>query len=202
MKSFLISIRPKWVAKIFNGDKTAEIRRTAPKDWMDYLYGKTKIKPEPRTGYIYCTQGKPYLAYIDGKFYTQSDSTRRGPAGICFNGKVVAKFTLREVEQVMSEAQDTYCGDYDEVFFTKSLSEWELQEKTCVPIDEIRDYMSDGKAYAWHISDLVIFDEPKELSDFGPEDKVYYSKGSSEVVIEMKRLNHAPQSWQYVEVQR
>lgn len=32
MKKILISIKPKWTAKILNGEKTLEIRKTAPKD--------------------------------------------------------------------------------------------------------------------------------------------------------------------------
>ena len=32
MKSFLISIHSEWVIKIFNGEKTREIRKTAPND--------------------------------------------------------------------------------------------------------------------------------------------------------------------------
>lgn len=31
MKSVLISIQPKWVEKIANGEKTIEVRKTAPK---------------------------------------------------------------------------------------------------------------------------------------------------------------------------
>ena len=50
MKSFLISIHSEWVIKIFNGEKTREIRKTAPKEWVDYLSGKTKEKPKPMTG--------------------------------------------------------------------------------------------------------------------------------------------------------
>ena len=31
MKAILISIKPKWCEKIFNGEKTVEVRKTAPK---------------------------------------------------------------------------------------------------------------------------------------------------------------------------
>ena len=44
MKSVLISIRPKWVEKIANGQKTIEVRKTAPKE-------------VPFKCYIYMTQG-------------------------------------------------------------------------------------------------------------------------------------------------
>ena len=71
MKSILISIKPKWVAKILNGEKTIEIRKTAPKCEL------------PIDVYIYCTKGA-YIGYLSKKYV----------------GKVVAKFTLRKVEKL------------------------------------------------------------------------------------------------------
>lgn len=70
MKSILISIRPEWVAKILNGDKTIEVRKTAPKCDL------------PVDVYIYCTKGD-YIGRISNKYV----------------GKVVAKFTLRKVDK-------------------------------------------------------------------------------------------------------
>lgn len=46
MKSVLLSIRPEWVAKILNGEKTVEVRKTRPQ-------AKTPFKC-----YIYCTLGE------------------------------------------------------------------------------------------------------------------------------------------------
>ena len=66
MKSILISIRPEWTAKILNGEKDIEIRKTAPKCDL------------PVDVYIYCTKGD-YIGCISNKYV----------------GKVVAKFTLR-----------------------------------------------------------------------------------------------------------
>lgn len=44
MKSVLIAIRPKWVEKITSGEKTIEVRKTAPKE-------------VPFKAYIYCCKG-------------------------------------------------------------------------------------------------------------------------------------------------
>ena len=38
-----------------------------------------------------------------------------------------------------------------------------------------------SNGYAWHIDNLVIFDKPKELNDFG--------------------VKRSPQSWQFIEVE-
>ena len=42
-KSILMSVQPKWVAKILNGEKTIEIRKRFPKDYVGWVY-------------IYCTK--------------------------------------------------------------------------------------------------------------------------------------------------
>lgn len=67
-KSILISIRPEWVEKILNGEKTIEIRKTIP---------KCKL---PCKVYIYCSWGNMRTNYMLGK-----------------RGKVVAEFTLTSV---------------------------------------------------------------------------------------------------------
>ena len=45
MKSVLISIKPQWCEKIASGEKTIEVRKTAPKE-------------VPFKAYIYSTKGK------------------------------------------------------------------------------------------------------------------------------------------------
>ncbi len=37
---------------------------------------------------------------------------------------------------------------------------------TCLTLKEILEYLNGHKGYGWHISDLVIYDNPKELSEF------------------------------------
>ena len=51
---------------------------------------------------------------------------------------------------------------------------------TCLTDKQIIEYLGNGKrGYGWHISNLKIYDKPKELSEFG--------------------LSRPPQSWCYVE---
>lgn len=162
-RAILISIRPEWLAKILNGEKTLEIRKTAPKCWL------------PIDVYIYCTKGKDVLSInpFDNtvgffKTYAYGDTD--------LNGKVVAKFTLREIFQFpkieMPNGSTAIEGPI------RIISK--IVKKACLSGEELLAYCKIGDNYAWHISDLVIFDEPKELSEFG--------------------LKRAPQSWQYVEV--
>ena len=50
-KSILMSIQPQWLAKILNGEKTIEIRKKFPKDYVGWVY-------------IYCTKGKPIYGFL------------------------------------------------------------------------------------------------------------------------------------------
>lgn len=192
MKKILISIKPKWVAKILNGEKTIEVRKTAPKCDL------------PCEVYIYCTKqrilgnlikvggeensmlfGKNSIIGINKGFMENGD--------IDLQGKVVAKFTLNKVEELHP-------------FF-----HWceETKKRTCLERDEVLDYLDSkdksvgnpkrqGSVYAWRIDKLVIFDNPKELKEF----KMcigYFDLGGF-----IKNIYHAvekaPQSWCYCEV--
>ena len=183
MKSILMSIKPEWTAKILNGEKTVEIRKTAPKEWVDYLNGKTKDKPEPMIVDIYCTKGD-YIGRISKKYV----------------GKVVARFTLNEVEEIICRP---IWGEWES--YTKTLGYSEISKASCLGNGEIVRYLKGNKGYAWHISDLGIYSEPKELNEF-------YSTRLDKDVTELfdnsmqlsngkwvKRLDKAPQSWCYVE---
>lgn len=152
MKSILISIKPKWVAKILNGEKTIEVRKTAPKCEL------------PITVYVYCTKDKNNTAVNMQMFFDGKDFIR--------NGKVVAKFTLRKVEEIK------YLLTYGYVPMSTRYSDEPFWKRTCLTYKEILGYGKGKTCYGWHISDLEIFDEPKELGEFG--------------------LAKAPQSWAYI----
>ena len=162
-KAILISIRPRWVAKILNGEKTIEIRKKFSKDYVGWVY-------------IYCTKDnhqlvKPkdydkYLLFTKGAVNYSHEQT--------LNGKVVAKFTLNKVKKI---------SRYDTIK-TSSL------EQTCLSAEELWNYAKEF-TYFWHISNLVIFDEPKELSEFSG------IKANGLTYM----LEKAPQSWCYVEVE-
>lgn len=166
-KAIMISIRPKWVAKIIRGDKTLEIRKTCPKQ----LRGDTSTVPEPIEVYIYCCKPK------------------HGEIGCHINfkrveGKVIGKFTLNKITP------------------TYHFYEEELCALSCVSKEELFKYLGYGDGYAWHIDNLVIFDKPRELSEF----KVRSHKvngiglnGEPQKFEILKPLNKAPESYCFVE---
>ena len=169
MKSILISIQPKWVALEMNGIKKIEVRKTAPKDWKDYLSGKTKEMPKPITVYIYCTNDKnvelhyseQYGAFCDQSYGMEHYSTIGNGCG-----KIIAKFTLNKIEKINVEYFDTFNG----LFLNN------LLQKSCLTIKQIDDYLGNKSGYAWHISDLQILTEPKSIRDCAFMSEKLYKK--------------------------
>ena len=171
MKTILISIRPEWVAKILNGEKTVEIRKSIPKCDL------------PIDVYIYCTKDKKYANLINrGGFLT---------------GMVVAKFTLNEITKFdFVFYSDRQVGSY----VHDDNTEIEIK-KTCLGLQELFDYIQFGSGYEWHIDNLEIFDVPKELSDFKVKHYPQFAGFVKNTThYELQTLIKAPQSWRYVEI--
>lgn len=76
------------------------------------------------------------------------------------------------------------------------------EQQGCVKREDILNYANGKEVFGWHISNLVIYDKPKELSVFkmgckGCKNKdTYHCKFHCMGEREMKR---PPQSWCYVE---
>lgn len=186
-KAVMISIRPKWCAKIIIGRKTMELRKSVPKLEV------------PFKCYIYCTSGHPYISVKGGNL--DRDTVRTNTVGRC-NGKVIGEFT---------------CDDIYEIAPTKTIGAG-FAEDSCVSSRDIHEYLGGQTDYGWHISDLKIYDKPKELGEFSPvcrykNDKScpsrrvacsyqkydYNHDGSINLVECGKTLERPPQSWCYVE---
>lgn len=91
----------------------------------------------------------------------------------------------------------------------------ELFQRACLTEDEAEDYLKGRYGFGWHISNLKIYDQPKELNEFWfppdlycekeqcgscPRDQVADVNGEYSFDCEWKRpLTRPPQSWCYVE---
>ena len=167
-KSLMLSIQPKHLVNILNGNKTLELRRNVPKDFKGWVY-------------LYCTKGKPYIRELGDNYFTECSKVDVYK----LNGKVVARFWFDEYIAYK------YYED-DNSYFAKRPQDVgygaeEVLERLCLSRDEFKAYGKGKDLYAWHIKKLEIFDEPKSLSDFYKA-TLYYSW----------RLQKAPQSWQYI----
>lgn len=77
----------------------------------------------------------------------------------------------------------------------------DVEQKACLTREEIVRYLK-GVGYGWHISDLKIYDTPKELSKFSRPSETCMDNVCDEFGCEFCKNGHikrTPQSWCYVE---
>ena len=138
-KAVLISIRPEWCEKIASGQKTIEVRKTRP-----------KIET-PFKCYIYESHG-------DKEYYkTFHEKTI---------GKVIGEFVCDRIYRYSAEFAR---GKAHEEGMT--ITDDDMVKQSCLTPDELFRYENSGNNHrwgllGWHISDLKIYDKPKELCQF------------------------------------
>ena len=180
MKSVLISIQPKWVEKIVNGEKTIEVRKSRPKI-------ETPLKC-----YIYVTKPKKWFKFSSwGRASDESLWLSNGKVKMCdgfefwadgkeyeyLSGKVIGEFVCDRITD-MSVVVRNCNEDYNQVYHNDEC------KGSCLTWKELQDYGKGKTLYGWHISDLKIYDKPKELSEF------WNLKGEP--------IKRAYQSWGYI----
>ena len=188
MKTIMISVHPQHALNILTGEKTIEVRKTKPKCDLPFrvvVYvtkkdinlfirnGKSKASPK----FVTIEKSKKKLMFFDLSSF-DIDAMRMiddelEPA----NGKVVAEFVCDRVD----------------IITTDSLSS--VAKKACLTESELDSYLgvvrnSNFNHYAWgkalHITDLKVYDKPKELNKFCTAKKC-------------KPLENPPQNFMYVE---
>ena len=190
-KAVLISIRPEWCEKIINGRKTIEVRKTRPK--MD----------TPFKCYIYCTQSADILWILKERERSPhpdkiADVFKAAKCGGAYrgNGKIIGEFTCNRVTNLFSNSR--FWLDEDDVLHT------------CLSAAEMRKYANGANGlYGWHISNLRIYDTPRELDDFRRackndwwcESCAMYRENDGTCGNGSLQIRRPPQSWCYVEEQ-
>ena len=178
-KAVLLSIRPEWAGKIASGEKTVEVRKNRPK------------LTTPFRCYIYCTKSGVAIG-LWGK-----------------HGKVVGEFMCDKITWLthvgfsglpgirLVAMKDRYTIDYSFDF-----------SKSFLTTPQIEKYLDGGDGHAWHISDLKIYETPKELTEFHTWKKCKSCSKSGyestaciydENCMIPAAITKAPQSWCYVE---
>lgn len=157
MKAVLVSIKPKWCLFISELIKTIEVRKTKPN------------LETPFKCYIYCTKDALLTkSHSTGVLYvaanTKFQKALEDIGNVTYSGKIIGEFVCDKITDMRNMG--------GEEFFSTS----------CMTYEDWRNYTDYTKhiIWGWHISELIIYDKPKELSEFG--------------------LSRAPQSWCYVEV--
>ena len=106
---------------------------------------------------IYCTKAKPYLRnypfdLTNSVFQLTDDSFN------ALNGKIVAQFDCEKVEK--------FDVPYPAYFWEVKDELEHITKGSCLSLMSLHHYLKNDSGYAIHISNLEIFDEPKELNDF------------------------------------
>lgn len=205
-KAVMISIRPKWCEKIARGEKTIEVRKTRP-----------KLEP-PFKCYIYCTKAKERLIGIlkDGDenygetYHGKPVFIKLDEGSVCDmwgkRQKVIGEFTCDQIYELETQSPG---GSYSVVGEDKPTTN-RVARESCLGLADMHRYLQSKTGYGWHISELKIYDAPKELSEFRrvcPNDlycescAMYWNSGGTcgNGGLLLKR---PPQSWCYVEVMR
>ena len=215
-KAVMLSIRPKWCEKIANGEKTIEVRKTKPN--LD----------TPFKCYIYCTNIRPFLVWGDifrGDWFTEftriSGYSRAEADKIwdVFNGHIAGEFTCDRIYEIQKRGIPE---NFDYCYL--SLNEWgndniaaEINaiSASCVSKGELNAYGARTPVlYGWHISNLKIYDAPRELGEFWQDCPEYSELSTNCWTCEnvcgdgdetdcdtdgRRYLRRPPQSWCYVE---
>lgn len=179
-KSIIISIKPEWVEKILNGEKTIEIRKSMPKCELPidvYIYctkSDINLYKVIRENYVYFSGAvaEPFDTQIsfsltkeklDRKYRDNIDNGFSDIFTNILNGKIVAKFTLNKVDKLEYEITDT--DDFQGFTEIAKFNYGELEDKCCLKDYEIDKYLEFCSGYAWHIENLKFF-KPMELNEF------------------------------------
>ena len=182
-KAVMLSVRPKWCEKIANGEKTIEVRKTRPK------------MNTPFKCYIYCTLPKyPHEDFI------ATDYPRPQFYG---GGKVIGEFVCDCVTPLYNVCMD----DWKRLAGGLHNIEKELVNQACLTEANLHTYAGGKNCFAWHISDLRIYDQPRELTAFRRacknswycESCAMYWENNGTCGNESLQIKRPPQSWCYVE---
>ena len=172
MKSVLLSIKPKYCELIADGRKTIEVRKTKPKIMV------------PFKCYIYCTSVKnmPLTEYVDIHRKTGGRIDE-------WSGKIIGEFVCDKMLPIAILAH----------LMVSTLD----CMRACLSAEEIIEYAAGNSyVYGWRISELEIYDKPKELSGFRQCHKCeryFHCKAGEYSCDGTYKLTRSPQSWCYVE---
>ena len=205
MKSVLFSETPFMCENITKGKKTIIVKKSAPSvPFKAYIYA-TKAKKFYKCGAVSTSDELLWLAngkveMGDGfKFWANGDEYQ------CLNRRIIGEFICDKI--------DKYTFSHYEAEYRVTHVE---QNAMCLNQPELIHYGKGEMLYGWHISDLKVYDKPKELSEFKtpPCEKSEKACGNCKWLVKIntpdvyececyvedgRPITRPPQSWQYVE---
>ena len=165
---------------------------------------KTRPKLEtPFKCYIYCTKDAK-KQFWTGPRYSYADDHSHNAFDKCGNGKAIGEFVCDRIDKIWKRG----CPENFDYCYL-SLNEWgnddiasEINDVAaeCLPKDQLNSYGAKvPQLYCWHISNLKIYDVPRELISFVKPLVLEKIQPYTWYVNKERYLTRAPQSWCYVE---
>lgn len=227
MKSIITSVSPYLCEKITSGDCKILVKKSAPKE-------------VPFKVFIYCTKMRKKSDLITknenfGWIRCAASSLFNRAEEYDANGKVIGEFICNKVdnfycvsvpyqrENNLGYGQFIDNGVYkvnswhegiaferNDRYIDTMLNNNDLK-KMCLTAQELFNYIGIGKhLYGWHISNLKIYDKPKELSEFRKqcnckghcfmcEREIVKQDKSKQMCVCYEKATRPPQSWMFVE---
>lgn len=145
MKGILIAQKPRDCEKIVSGKKTIIVCKKMPK------------LQTPFKGYIFCTKGKPFIQKI--RFGDIAISHTQISKNL-YNGRVIGEFICDKVYLIKNQGSMFSVADEEQSVTN------EIARQSCLDYYDMVSYLGNKDGYGWHITDLKIYDKPKELSEF------------------------------------
>ena len=140
MAGIILSIHPNWVQKIISGEKTIEIRKTAPAVATPFRCLIYMTKERYRGDMAAIALNRNTKHFFDGE------------------QRVVAQFTCYGVER-FDLPYPAYWPEY-------KASYQYILDGSRLSYDDLHRYAGSRPLFAWHIDDLKVFESPKLISDF------------------------------------
>lgn len=214
MKSILMSIRPKWCAKIFNGEKTIEVRKTRPLIDMPfkvYVYCTKQKLTKTTCMHSYLHKNEPKACKKYGEITTWcsigdvhvNSNTPWSFRAYGMHGKVIGSFVCDRIDEIEPDLE-YYSDGYD-------IDDDRLAE-TCLTREQLREYGKGVTLYGWHITEPQLFEKPRDITEFAVFSKCadecseydFCARDIAEDRVTCKCfkrtfLKRPPRSWCYVE---
>lgn len=174
-KAVLLSIRPNWCKMIWAGMKEVEVRKTRPT--LETLF----------KAYIYCTGHDGWVMKSPKAGVQKMDS------------RVIGEFTCDKIDRLahvgaMGSNEPPKLQIVTPDLWYKPADE--LLQAACLTKAEAEKYLKGGDGYGWHISDLKIYDKPRDLDEFSRFG--FFGMGRSNCVCGNWRCENYETSYHYM----
>ena len=164
------SIKPLYCELIAAGKKTIEVRKTRPKiqtPFKSYIY-ETKFINRCRDCEYYSFENIVIGRMKDVCKWEKDNWKITSLSSRCFQnkysgGKVIGEYVC---DRIIGFGFSPYPNHGEYASDYGRYNNNDILKASCLSFEEMYDYIGEGSGYLWHITNLKIYDEPKELSKF------------------------------------